>query len=513
MILNFHTKRLYPAFFYLISFVVITVCCALTYPSQKTDRINKSDYYQNREAKTLSDSLDPALEHIKQSLGTTDINLTLGVIKDGRVFLKKNYGYANPETKTLFSDRTQIYLASTSKSLTGTLAAILDQKGLIKLDKTIADYLPGFTFDDKNIHPDKITIRSLMTHTHGIKNNDAVVWTAFIGYKDSAQLLALLKKYSTALTNQNFNYSNLGPVIYSLIVEKQTGKPWQEVMNEYVFRPLGMLATTAYASKVNPKYASYVIDGSEGKTDAVLDKADNSMSAAGGHFSTVNDLLKYLHFFMSDGNSVKGILSKEEIDLATSAIVPQQNRYQSYERFGYGLGWEQSQFNGERLTSRMGGYSGISCHLSYMKDKKIGILVFSNKKGMEALSHLVANYLYNSILGKSNKNSILEENLKSLKKNFDSDIQETKEVTEAIRTQITANPALAGLYDGGEKSGTMEINKTGKVSWGNLKGQLYLSSDSTGLINFKTMLRSFSVKRESNGSIAGVYSNDRYFKR
>jgi len=383
---------------------------------------------------------------------------------------------------------------------------------LIKLDKTLTDYLPELTFDDKNIHPDKITIQSLMTHTHGIKNNDAVVWTAFTGYKDTAQLLTLLKKYSTALPNQNFSYSNLGPVIYSIIVEKQMGKPWQEVMDQYLFRPLAMHSTTAYVSKVAPKSASYVIDGSEGKVAAVSDKADNSMSAAGGHFSTVNDLLKYLNFFISEGNPVKGILNKEEIDFATSALVAQQNRYQSYERFGYGLGWEQSRFNGENLTSRMGGYSGISCHLSYMKEKKLGIVVFGNKKGMEALPHLVANYLYNVMLGKANKNSILEENLKSLKKNFESDLQETKEVAEAMRTQVKPNPALAGLYDGGEKSGAMEINKTGSVSWGNLKGQLYLSTDSTGLINFKTMLRSFSVKRENN-VIVGVYSNDRYFKR
>ncbi|WP_316846352.1 serine hydrolase [Pedobacter psychrodurus] len=510
MILYSQPKYHHAAF--LISMMVISMCCAPTYP-QQISRINRSDYYQNKAAKTLSDSLDFVLRRIKQSLGTADIDLTLGVIKDGRVFLKKNNGYSNPETKTLFSDRTQIYLASTSKSLTGTLAAILDQKGLIKLDKTLADYLPELTFDDKKIHPDKITIQSLMTHTHGIKNNDAVVWTAFIGHKGSSQLLALFKKYSTALSNQNFNYSNLGPVIYSIIVEKQMRKPWQEVMDAYLFRPLAMRSTTAYFSRVDPRYSGYVIDESEGKVTAILDKADNSMSAAGGHFSTVNDLLKYLNFFISEGNSVKGILNKQEIDFATSAIVAQQNRYQSYERFGYGLGWEQSRFNGENLTSRMGGYSGISCHLSYMKEKKIGIVVFSNKKGMEALPHLVANYLFNSILNKSNKNSILEENLKSLKKNFESDLQETKEVTEAMRTQLMPNPALAGVYDGGEKSGTMEINKTGSVSWGNLKGQLYLSTDSTGLINFKTMLRSFLVKRDNTNNIVGVYSNERYFKR
>ncbi|NQX41501.1 CubicO group peptidase, beta-lactamase class C family [Pedobacter steynii] len=507
-----HKLKLQSSFAcYPLCVILFIVSAALTNPQNNTNKQVKSDYYRDKSSKNLSDSLEVLLSQIRSSFGGKELNLTLGVVKDGHVFLKKNYGYANPETKTRFSDRTQIYIASTSKSLTGTLAAILDRKGIIRLDGTIADYLPGFTFDDQKIHPDKITIRSLITHTHGIKNNDAVVWTAFIGIKSTEQLMAMLKTRSTALPDDRFNYSNLGPVIYSMIVEKQLGKPWQEVMDDYLFQPLGMKKTTAYVSKAAPKYISYVIDESEGKLSTVFDKADNSMSAAGGHLTTVADLLKYLQFFISEGNSVPGVLSKEEIAMATSAIVPQKNRYQSYERFGYGLGWEQSVFNGEQLVSRLGGYSGISSHLSFMKDQKIGVVVLSNKKGMEALAHLVANYIYNSILNKDNKRSIAKENLLSLQKNFESDTLETKEITEAINKKIPMDKKLSGRYDGAEKSGTMEINNAGKVSWGNLKGQLHLLTDSTGLINFRTMLRSFSVKKENN-VIVGVYSNDRYFK-
>ncbi|KQC01337.1 serine hydrolase [Pedobacter sp. Hv1] len=510
MILTNTFKRPYLFAFYVLGLMAVTVFSALA-PSS-TGNFTTTQYHQNKGSKNLNDSLDVLLNQIKQSFGVNQLNLTIGVVKDGKVILKKNYGYSNPVTKTLFSDKTQIYLASTSKSLTGTLAAVLDQKGIIKLDGTLADYLPGFTFDDQKIQPNKITIRSLMTHTHGIKNNDLVVWTAFIGEQSTAQQLALLKKYSTALPNQNFSYSNLGPVLYALIVAQKFQKPWQQVMDEQVFKPLGMYATTAYVSKANPKYISYVIDQSEGQQKAVFDKADNSMSAAGGHLSTVNDLLRYLQFFISDGQSVPGVLNKQTLDMATSALVPQQSQYQSYQRFGYGLGWEQAVFNGEQLTSRLGGYSGIASHLSFMKAHKIGIVVLSNTKGMEALPHLVANYIYNSILGKTNKQQILKENLASLKGNFASDAEETKEIAQAMQTKIVLDQKLAGVYDGGEKSGTMEIKPTGKVSWGNLKGQLYLLTDSTGLINFSTMLRSFSIKR-TQGAIVGVYSNDRYFKR
>lgn len=492
--------------------MTLLIFMSLTITPGVNEKPSKDSFYRDKSAKNLGDSLDVLLDRIKQSYDVKTINLTIGIVKDGRIFMKKHYGYANPETKTLFSDRTQIYIASTSKSLTGTFAAILDQKNIIKLDKTLADYLPELTFDDQRIHPDQITIRSLITHTHGIKNNDAVVWTAFTGIRNTEQLIALLKKYSTALPNRNFNYSNLGAVIYSIIAEKQLGKPWQQAMDEQLFRPLGMYATTAYVSKANPKYISYIIDHSEGKMKSVFDKADNSMSAAGGHLTTVNDMLKYLQFFIGDGHTVPGVLDKQHLTAATSALVPQQNRYQSYERYGYGLGWEQANFNGEQLVSRFGGYSGISAHLSFIKAHKTGIVVLSNQKGMEALAHLVANYSYNTILNKANKYVILQENLASLQRNVESDALENKEIAEVTAKKISIPQNLAGHYDGGEKSGTMEITASGNVSWGNLRGQLHLSSDSTGLINFRTMIRSFSIKR-TTGAIAGVYSNDRYFKR
>jgi CubicO group peptidase (beta-lactamase class C family) len=385
----FHRKLKQPLSlaFYILCFIVFA---AFTRPSANHKKQTRNDYYKDKAARNLSDSLDVLLNQIGSSFGGKEPDI-----------------------------------ASTSKSLTGTLAAILDRKGIIKLDGTIAEYLPGFTFDDQKIHPDKISIRSLITHTHGIKNNDAVVWTAFIGIKSTEQLMSMLKTRSTALPDDRFNYSNLGPVIYAMIVQKQLGKPWQQVMDAHLFQPFDMKKTTAYVSKADAKYISCVIDESEGKLKGIFDKADNSMSAAGGHLTMVNDLLKYLQFFISEGNSVPGVLSKEEIAMATSAIVPQKSQYQSYGRFGYGLGWEQSVFNGEQLVSRLGGYSGLSSHLSFMKDQKIGVVVLSNKKGMEALAHLVANYIYNSLLNKDNKHSIAKENLVSLQKNFESDVLET----------------------------------------------------------------------------------------
>lgn len=461
------------------------------------------------DANSLRDSLNQLLGSISQRY-KRDIQLSIGIIKDGKVFFHYQQGKNRPQAQAL-SRHTALYLASTSKSLTGTFAAILNQRGVIDLDRSLAYYLPDLHFDDPRIQTDKITIRSLLTHTHGIKNNDAVVWTAFLGAPHKNQLYTLLKKYSSALPDSGFVYSNLGAVLYSLVVEKVMQMPWQKAMAELLFKPLGMQHTTAYFSVVKPKNRAEVIDFSTGKAASVLDKADNSMTAAGGHFSTVDDLLRYLQFFISDGNSVPGLLPEQAVITASSPLVTQTSTYQSYERFGYGLGWEQSRFNGELLVSRMGGYSGISSHLSFMKAHRLGIVVWGNQKGMEPVTHLIANYIYNTLLNKANKNEILTQNLILLRKSNAADEAETRAIKQAMDTGIVMDKSLAGHYDGGDKSGLMTINAHAAVRWGNLKGHLYLLSDTTGIINFQTMVRSFSLKKE-NGRVVGVFSNERYFK-
>ncbi len=504
-------RRLLAQLIATLLLLALVACAGLNVPAHHHP-LPKSTFAPSPEARILSDSLDALLARIQADLGQPDLNLTLGVVKDGQVFLKKHYGYANPQTHTPFSDRTQLYLASTSKSLTGTLAAVLDEKGLVKLDNTLADYLPDLTFADPHLQPQRITMRALLTHTHGLKNNEAVVWSAFIGLQSQPQLADLFRQYTTALPDSRFVYSNLGSVLYSLAVERQLGRPWQQVMAEQLFQPLGMQATTCYVSQVKQRQISYIIDDVDGQPRALFDKADNSMSAAGGHLSTVDDLLTYLRFFLSEGRTVPHVLSQPALHQAIAPLVAQKNRYQSYERYGYGLGWEQSVFNGEQLVSRLGGYSGISSHLSFLPARQMGIVVLSNKKGMEALAHLTANYLYNSLLGKANTYQIVRENLVSLKRNQKDEIEEKTELRQARQAPHAGFGVPAGIYEGGPKSGPMTFTSNATASWGNLRGQLYPLSDSTALLNFGTMMRTVRLKKE-RGQVVGIYSNERYFTR
>ncbi len=68
-----------------------------------------------------------------------------------------------------------------TKSFTGTLLKILEDKKVLDLNKTLADYLPQLNFND-SIDTKKKTIKSLLNHTHGIFSTSMTWKTAFLGY-------------------------------------------------------------------------------------------------------------------------------------------------------------------------------------------------------------------------------------------------------------------------------------------------------------------------------------------
>ncbi len=92
------------------------------------------------------------------------------VAENGKVIYKDAFGLANREWNIANKTDTKFMIGSVSKPLTAMLMLIQVQKGLVSLDKTIADYLPEFT----NKPAAKITIRQLLSHTSGMPNYDII---------------------------------------------------------------------------------------------------------------------------------------------------------------------------------------------------------------------------------------------------------------------------------------------------------------------------------------------------
>lgn len=133
------------------------------------------------------------------------------------------------------------HLGSDTKAMTATLIAKLVEQGKLKWETTLAEVFPDLA---PPMHADfqKVTLLQLLSHHAGLLPN--LTLTKYIG--DDAMALRLravreeLAKRPQSPPGKTYKYSNLGYIIAGAVVEKGTGKSWEQLMRSEIFEPLQM---------------------------------------------------------------------------------------------------------------------------------------------------------------------------------------------------------------------------------------------------------------------------------
>ncbi len=389
----------------------------------------------------------------------------------------------NKESK--LDNNTPFFLASHTKAFTGTLLKILEEEGKVDLNKSIHYYLPNLVTSEK-IDPRTITVKQLLNHTSGFTSVMHAFKTAFLGYEENTDELrhALNYKMLSAPPGK-FRYSNTGPIIAGMIVEKVTGNSWQTEMQARIFSPL-LMSTTS--SKVSNYKSSSILPSIETTANnrvfrSGFYKDDNTMHAAGGTISTINDLARWLKFNINQEQSI--LRNQESFTELHQSTTAQNRRYFSYQRRGYSLGWDIADYRGETVLTRFGGNGGISFHASFIPSKKLGIIAFFNEERAHTFPHLIANYIYNTLLDKENSELIYKEERNLFQKSY-TRLSKLSLSYSDILVQSKENDNFVGLYENREGWPKLSISKDSNsysVKWGRLSGPLIkLANDSNSNI-------------------------------
>ena len=161
------------------------------------------------------------------------------VMQDGKVLLKKGYGYADIKAKKAVDPDVTIFrLASISKLFTWISIMQLEELGKLDLDTDINRYLD---FQIRPAFNQPITLRNLMTHTGGFEEVlDDILMT------DPKKVILLRDDLIQNQPRRLFPpgkipaYSNYGVGLASYIVQRVSGEPFEQYVREHIFAPLGM---------------------------------------------------------------------------------------------------------------------------------------------------------------------------------------------------------------------------------------------------------------------------------
>src|ERR1044072_409012 len=191
------------------------------------------------------------------------------VVDNGKIIYEKGVGMANMEWNIPNAPDTKFRLGSITKQFTATVILQLVEQGKIKLDAKLSDYLPDYRKDTG----EKVTIHHLLTHTSGIPSYTSQPDFFQNVSRNPYKVDEFVKKYASGdlefEPGSKFRYNNSGYFLLGAIIERVTGKPYEQVLKQNIFDPLGM-KNTGYDrhDTLIPKRASGYSKTPDGYTNA-----------------------------------------------------------------------------------------------------------------------------------------------------------------------------------------------------------------------------------------------------
>jgi CubicO group peptidase (beta-lactamase class C family) len=290
---------------------------------------------------------------------------TVLIARRGKTILLDAWGSAERAFSVPCRPDTKFNLGSINKLFTGVAIAQLAQQGKLSLDDTLAKHLPDYPNPDA---AKKVTIRHLREMSSGIGDffGEKFDATPKDRLRRNADFLPLFAAEPLAFVpGGKRQYSNGGYVVLGAIVEKVSGEDYHEYVRRHVYAPAGMTATDSYeADTVVPNLAEGYThrwqrgaDVGEGPRRRNIYSRPARGSAAGGGYSTAEDLLRFANALRNDT-----LLSPEWGDWMLSGVEPGGER-QARDQGGLGFA---------------GGAPGISAALEIDLGRDTTIVVLSN---------------------------------------------------------------------------------------------------------------------------------------
>lgn len=298
----------------------------------------------------------------------------MSIIKNDETVYTNHKGLANLEYQLPITDTTAFNIASNSKQFTTFLALMLEEEGKLSFDDDIRKHLPEL----KHL-PNKITIKQLTNHTHGLPNSNELAQLKGVELMNHHQVVKMLLhvKEVNFKAGDKHEYNNTGYILLSEIIERVGEKSFKEQLQEKIFTPLGMNHTQAVDynnSVVNNKAYSYrQLNGTYIINPVVLTNIGSS-----GIYTTINDLELWVKNYH---NTIVG--KREFYDRMQTISV-----LNSGKKTNYGLGLQHDTYKGIDVVFHGGGTANYRSYILHAPEHKLSLLFLSNKGGMLGLDVL-----------------------------------------------------------------------------------------------------------------------------
>ena len=300
---------------------------------------------------------------------------TVAVVLDGKPFFAKGYGWADVEKRVpVDAERTLFRIGSISKLFTWTAVLQLVEEGELSLDADVNGYLD---FEIPATFPAPITLRHVMTHTPGFEEDGRDLWARSTG--EIVPLGGWLASHVPARVRppgELASYSNYAAALAGYIVERASGMPWAERIEERVLAPLGM----EHASVRQPLPERLLGDMSKGYESSAGQFLERDWEVvtgaapAGAMSASAADMAKFMLAHLSGGSFGSGrILSEAGVERMHARAFAHDERLN-----GSALGFYEKSSHGLRIVGHGGSTRWFHSDLALIPSERLGLFVSYN---------------------------------------------------------------------------------------------------------------------------------------
>jgi CubicO group peptidase (beta-lactamase class C family) len=316
---------------------------------------------------------------------------SIALVSNDRVIWSGAYGYSNLWARTPASTNTVYLIGSTFKAMS--TFALLQQmeQGKFQLDDPVNKYLTDFKIEGEDPqHP--ITFRHLLTHTSGLPGDFGAfpVWGDTVPPPLNDYLRKSLKVTRPPLSK--VEYSNLAFTLVAYLVQKFSGVPYKQYIQEHIFTPLEMNSTAFEPRPDMEERLSipYVVDEKTGSQVGTV-RVKASVWPAGIVYGTVLNQANWLICNLNGGVfKGKRVISEQTLE---QMFTRQYDQFKGgiegiwgNETAGFGLTWWTQVRDGDRYFAHSGSVAGYTAFLLGNRDRKLGFAILTN--GNRAHPHL-----------------------------------------------------------------------------------------------------------------------------
>ena len=298
--------------------------------------------------------------------------LAFVMVKDGVVFFSKGYGYSDVENQVPFDPHQTIVRAgSIVKTVTALALVQLAERGKIDLDADVNRYLTHFQIPDTFDEP--ITARQLLHYTAGLDNR-------FIGIRVETpdEILPLSEYLKRRLPDRVRPpgkiraYNDHEIALAGLLVEEASGMPYDQYVQEHIFKPLGMDSSSIYLPESDAGRAAlgYGSNGAYPPNYYYLNDA-----AGAGFNTTPADLARYMIMHLENGK-----LDGEQVFSESLIEELHTTRFTHHPKLpGIAYAFDEIFWGGQHMLAKSGGAPGFQNRMLLLPDEGVGIYFVYNR--------------------------------------------------------------------------------------------------------------------------------------